>query len=155
MLIEGHGWGTMISPDETGGYYRPIATLLHGILIILFRADPLPLRILSSLLHAGVAFLIGRLLLQWSPRAVYGALLFAVHPALADAFGWISAAPDLMAAGFLLAMLVALERRRASRTALTPATIACRVGISSWMISSVRKCPTAKVTEPSSQSKTE
>ena len=46
-------------------------------------------------------------------------------------------------------------RRRASRTAFTPATMAARVGMSSWTISSVRKRPTVKLTDPSSQSNTE
>ena len=35
--------------------------------------------------------------------------------------------------------------RRASRTAFTPATMAARVGMSSWTISSVRKRPTVKL----------
>jgi tetratricopeptide (TPR) repeat protein len=113
VVFEGHGWGTMNRPEITVAYFRPLANLVHGILLIVFGAHPLPFRILSSLLHAGCALALGLYLRGRHPRAAWGAVVFAVHPITADAFGWVSAAPDLMAAGFLLATLLALERPRA------------------------------------------
>lgn len=103
ILTEGHGWGTFVSPEEGTGYYRPLPGLIHGIMLILFGSNPLPFRLLNAALHAGAALLLGGLLARRSPRAAWGAILFAVHPALADAFGWCSAAPDLMATLLLLA----------------------------------------------------
>lgn len=113
MLIEGHGWGSMTLPEDATVYYRPLATLLHGIFILLFGAHALPFRILSIALHAGTAVLIGTFLAHRGPRAAWGAWIFAVHPALADAYGWIAAMPDLLAAGLVVATLILLDRGRA------------------------------------------
>jgi len=114
VAFEGHGWGTMSRPEAESAYFRPLANLVHGVLVLAAGAKPLPFRILSTLLHAGCALLLALWLRRRHPRAAWGAVLFAVHPVAADAFGWISAAPDLMATGFLLAVLLALDRPRAA-----------------------------------------
>ncbi|MBM3288354.1 MAG: hypothetical protein FJY88_13560, partial [Candidatus Eisenbacteria bacterium] len=108
LLMEGHGWGSIILTEDGSAYYRPLATLLHGLLLLLFGAHPLPFRILSGLLHAGTSVVLALLLRRLSPRAMWGAALFAVHPALADAFGWISATPDLLATGLLIGAMAVL-----------------------------------------------
>jgi protein O-mannosyl-transferase len=112
MLIEGHGWGSMTLPEDATLYYRPLATLLHGLLIFASGAHALPFRLLSIGLHAGTSVLIGIFLARRAPRAAVGALIFAVHPALADAYGWIAAMPDLLAAGLVMATLILVDRGR-------------------------------------------
>lgn len=112
ILTEGHGWGTMVSPEEGTGYYRPVPGLIHGCILILFGANPLPFRLLNLLLHAGTALLLGRLLVRRAPAAAWGACLFAVHPVLADAYGWPSAAPDLLAA---ICLIVSVSLATAAR----------------------------------------
>jgi Flp pilus assembly protein TadD len=118
LLIEGHGWGTMTMPEDATVYYRPLATLLHGIMILIFGPNPLPFRVVSIGLHAASSVLLGLFLARRAPRAAAAALVFAVHPALADAYGWISATPDLLAAGFLISTLVFLDRRRGTLAGL-------------------------------------
>ncbi len=113
VVTEGHGWGTMVVPEEGVGYYRPLPGLIHGILLLLFGANPLPFRLLNMLLHAGATLALARLLARRGQAAAWGACIFAAHPALADAFGWCSAAPDLMAALFVIVSV-------ASATAATP-----------------------------------
>ena len=112
LLVRGHGWGVMVDPNQPSGYFRPLATLVHGLLLILVDARPLAFRLLQTLLHAAAAFLLARWLAARMPRAAWGALLFAVHPVLADAFGWVSALPDLLAGALLFAALVFFDRER-------------------------------------------
>ncbi len=112
VLLEGHGWGSMVTGEGVSAYYRPLATLLQGVLLILFGPNPLPFRILMTILHGGACLTLGLVLRARSPRAAWGAVLFAVHPALADAFGWISANADLLAATLLLASIACIDRPR-------------------------------------------
>jgi len=114
IVLGGHGWGTMEFSEEGSAYYRPVSNLLHGCLVILFGARPLPYRILSTILHAGSTLALAFFLRRRHPAAVWGAMLFAAHPILAEAFGWISAAPDILAGGFLFATLLCLETARPS-----------------------------------------
>lgn len=122
LLVHGHGWGVMVDPEQPSGYFRPLAALLHGLVLIVAGARPWGFRLLQSLLFAASAFLLARWLTgrsasdragsgeRMAPSAAWGALLFAAHPALADAFGWVSAMPDLLAAALLFATLLCLDR---------------------------------------------
>ncbi|MFB3907941.1 MAG: tetratricopeptide repeat protein [Candidatus Eisenbacteria bacterium] len=107
LLLKGHGWGTMLPPDEGGTYWRPLPALLHGLLLLAIGPHAMPFRILSAAAHAGTSLLLGLWLRRLSPKAAWGAVLFALHPALADAFAWISAFPDLLATGFVIGALMA------------------------------------------------
>jgi len=121
LLTHGHGWGVMVDPEQPSGYFRPLAALLHGLLLIVVDARPWVFRLLQSLLFAASAFLLARWLAGSSTKeragsgtradpAAWGALLYAAHPALADAFGWVSAMPDLLAAALLFATLLCRDR---------------------------------------------
>lgn len=110
LLLEKHGFGSMvIGAGESGSYYRPLAALLHGLLLVSFDATALAFRLLSSAFHAGTAGLLALLLARRAgARAAWAACLFAVHPALADAWGWISALPDLLVGFWLLCAFLLL-----------------------------------------------
>lgn len=105
LLVEPHGYGTMIPEGAGGGYYRPLATLLHGALLLALGARPFAFRLLAVMLHAGACFALAAWIRRLRPAAAWGALFLAVTPQAAEAFGWISATPDLLAAlGVLLAI---------------------------------------------------
>ncbi|MHC5021684.1 MAG: hypothetical protein ACYTGX_16560, partial [Planctomycetota bacterium] len=84
--------------------WRPVAVGLQLLQRVCIGANPAA-HAVSVALHAGVAWLLARLLidLQLPVRAAAaGAALFAVHPALAEAVVQVSFAEDLWAALFLL-----------------------------------------------------
>jgi protein O-mannosyl-transferase len=112
VLLEGHGWGSMVTGEGASAYFRPLAALLQSLILILFGPNPLPFRILMAILHGGTCLALGFVLRARNPRAAWGAVLFSVHPALADAFGWISASADLLAAALLLASIACIDRPR-------------------------------------------
>jgi len=105
LLVEPHGYATMIPEGTPGGYYRPLATLLHGVMLLTLGPHPLAFRILSVLLHAGCCYTLAAWLRRLQPSAAWSSLFLAVSPQAAEAFGWVSATPDLLAAlGLLLAL---------------------------------------------------
>ena len=112
VLTQGHGWGSMVGPEGASAYYRPLAALVQGALLVLFGPNPLPFRILMAVLHGSASLALALALRARHPRAAWGGVLFAVHPALADAFGWISAGADLLAALFLFATIGSIDRPR-------------------------------------------
>jgi len=92
--------------------YRPIRTLLFAIEWAIFGARAPGFRVVSALMHAGVAIL----LLLWMRRlglpdgaATIAAALFAVHPVAVEAVAWISIQGDLLMAGAMIGSMMLLE----------------------------------------------
>lgn len=115
LLVERHGWGSMLADvgsPEDGGYWRPLATLIHSLLLVAFGPRAPLFHALGALAQAATVWLLTRWLSLRLPSAaaLVGGLLFALHPALVDAWAWNSALPDLLAAVGALACLQAAER---------------------------------------------
>lgn len=91
--------------------YRPVVTLTHWFDR---RWGPAGGHILNLCLHAAVGmmlFVVGRVLLE--PRAaLWGSVLFLVHPAYSEAVYAITYREDLLCAFFLLTTLWGLHHRR-------------------------------------------
>lgn len=89
-------------------YYRPMFGLLDLVVARVFGLWPAAFHAASVALHAGVSLLvaaIARRLVQEDGReaaALAAGLLFAVHPAHAEAVAWIAGQADLLAALFSL-----------------------------------------------------
>ncbi|MBK8231955.1 MAG: hypothetical protein IPK72_15540 [Candidatus Eisenbacteria bacterium] len=119
LLAERHGFGSMVTTDDGGsGYYRPLATLLHGLLLVTVGAKPFLFHLLSVSLHAGASAALALWLRRWRRNAAAAALLLSVHPVAADTAAWISATPDLLAALCVFLGLAAFDRRRYWRAGL-------------------------------------
>jgi hypothetical protein len=110
-----------IEPDV----YRPLRTLHFAIDRALFGLAPTGWHVVSMLVHALVAVLVWVLLLRvvapgagraGAAAALFGALLFAVHPVTAEAVAWVSSRGDLLAMLLVLAGLEVLRRPGAGRT---------------------------------------
>ncbi len=100
-------WREAVGLGDTGAaYYRPVATTL---LAVLGRVSISSIHGMTGLLHGASAALLcilgGR-----TPVAMFGALVFAVHPIGWEVLGWASALPDALAVTLGLAMLVAAGR---------------------------------------------
>jgi len=121
-------WASDLFPDLASGYYRPLQTLTYWIDYQLWAISPAGYHLTSTLLHAGVAVLLYRLVdrLLGAPRAaLLAALLFAVHPLHTEAVTYVSGRSDPLSALFLLAALVLfLEGERTRLTWWRAASLA-------------------------------
>lgn len=102
-------WSADLFPDLASRYYRPLQTLTYWIDYQLWALAPLGYHLTNTLLHAGVALLLYRLVsvLLRAPRAaLVAALLFAVHPIHTEAVTYVSGRSDPLSALCLLASLV-------------------------------------------------
>ena len=120
-VVAGEQWGRIVLSPYHAGPMQPVPTGLYRPLTILtLTVDhhtgggaPLPFHAGNLLLHAGVALLV--LALGWrlalpSPAPLLGALLFAVHPAPAEAVASVAGRADLLPAAAALAALLCVGR---------------------------------------------
>lgn len=102
--------------DPAHAYYRPLVTLSYGLDAQWSGARPFGYHLTNLALHAIASSLLFALLLRFAlPPAVaaLGAIVFAVHPALAAAVAWIPGRNDSLLAALSLAAWLFLLRDRA------------------------------------------
>ncbi len=88
------GWGMETTNAQERAlntrYYRPVATTLGALEYTLFGLHPAGYHLTSMLLHAATAALVALLLWQLTGgaalAALFGGVLFAIHPAQSEAF---------------------------------------------------------------------
>ena len=107
-------WGFNREQGPLGSnYYRPVFGAFDSLLAHVYGLDPTAFHAASVALHLAVCLLVagGASRLMRSPAAALAAgLLFAVHPAHAEAVAWAGGQPDLLAAVFaLVAVLTYLK----------------------------------------------
>ena len=104
-------WGFNREQGPLGSnYYRPAFGAFDSLLARLYGLDATAFHAASVGLHLGVCLLVaaGASRLTRSPAAALAAgLLFAVHPAHAEAVAWVGGQPDLLAAVFALTAVLA------------------------------------------------
>lgn len=99
-------------------YFRPLGILVLGVEARLFALAPWGFHLVSLLLHGLAAWLVARIALRmregapkaerwWHDGALVGALMYALHPALAEGSCFVSAQFDALLTVFLLAALLA------------------------------------------------
>ncbi len=102
--------------DYNRKIYRPVRSALFALLYRLFGDNSVPFHLLNLLLHVGctlLVFSVARTLLSRFKVAFLAALIFAVHPAHAEAVTWISSLGDVLSAFlFLLALRLYLVPSR-------------------------------------------
>ncbi len=113
--------------------WRPVATAVHLVEFAVSGGSAPALHAASVAVHALCAGLLARLLLSTGlpiGASLFGAALFAVHPALAEAVVLASFREDLLATAFLLggALLVARGPGRAGRATALGALTALALG---------------------------
>lgn len=108
-ILASHVWGFSALHEPV--YYRPAMHLLNLAVFQLAGPRPWAFHVVSVALHAAVAVVACRLTLQLlggeraagaRRGALIGGLLFAVHPANAEAVAWVGALPDQLCALFAL-----------------------------------------------------
>ena len=102
--------------DPAHAYYRPLVTVSYGLDAQWSGARPLGYHVTNIALHAVATVLFLAVLRRFAlPPAVaaLGALVFAVHPALAAAVAWIPGRNDSLLAVFSLAAWLMFLRDRA------------------------------------------
>jgi tetratricopeptide (TPR) repeat protein len=120
-VVAGEAWSRVFqSPYHVGplqtvptGLYRPLTILTLVADHAIGGGAPWSFHLGNLLLHAGVALLVlalGRRLALPPPAPLLGALLFAVHPAHAEAVASVAGRADLLAAGAALGALLFLGR---------------------------------------------
>ena len=112
-------------------YYRPLVTASYAIDAAFSGSRPVGYHLTNVLLAALGAALLFRLLLAAGAGArvaLFGGLVYAVHPALASTVAWIPGRPDAMLVVFALAAWLLLGR------ALEPGRWASRIGhLVAWL----------------------
>jgi len=111
------------------GQYRPLRAITFALQWAIWGQDPVAFHAFNLLLHLANVCLVYGLLVRLSRRrdvAWLGALLWALHPALTEAVGWVKNRSELLSLFFgLLAFLSylrwreALSRRSASLNAVS------------------------------------
>ncbi|HEV7785636.1 MAG TPA: tetratricopeptide repeat protein, partial [Thermoanaerobaculia bacterium] len=107
-------WGFNREQGPLGSnYYRPVFGAFDSLLAHIYGLDPTAFHGASVLLHLAVCLLVAlgasRLLRGdgATAAALAAGLLFAVHPAHAEAVAWVGGQPDLLAALFALTAVLA------------------------------------------------
>jgi tetratricopeptide (TPR) repeat protein len=99
--------------------YRPIVTLSYFVDCFIWGKSATGFHLTNVLLHlvnAALVFALLRQLLGASPFALYGALVFSLHPVTTEAVNLVSYREDLLATVFFLGALLAyMQARRAQR----------------------------------------
>jgi len=100
---------------EPSNYYRPVFGMFYSLLARTFGLEPAAFHAASILLHAAVCLLVAlgaRRLVGTGSAGLAAGLLFAVHPAHAEAVAWVGGQADLLMALFaLLALLAYLQAK--------------------------------------------
>jgi len=94
------------SSGRDHAYYRPLVTATYALDAQWTGARPLGYRLTNLVLHAlaaGLLFVLLRRLGHRDGVALFGGLLFAVHPALTEAVAWIPGRNDSLVTVFALA----------------------------------------------------
>ena len=89
-------------------YYRPIFTLSLALDYFIWGLNPSGYHITNIFLHAlasALFYILALRILNKELAAVFGALIFAVHPVHAEAIAWISGRNEPLAALFMFASL--------------------------------------------------
>ena len=126
-------------------YYRPAFGAFDSLLARLYGPDPTAFHAASVALHLAVCLLVAlvaRRLIRGegeNAAALVAGLLFAVHPAHAEAVAWVGGQPDLLAALFaLIAVLAWLARRNAlGAVAYLLACLAKETGVATLLVLAV------------------
>jgi tetratricopeptide (TPR) repeat protein len=111
-----------LSPTDWGGIYRPLRTLDFAVDWALSGGSPFLFHLRSVLYHVlGTLLLLG-ILLELAPGrpwpAVWGALLFGLHPVHVESVAWITSRADVMLLPFFLLALWLYLRGRPLAAAL-------------------------------------
>lgn len=112
-------WGFNREQGPLGSnYYRPVFGAFDSLLAHIYGLDPTAFHAASVALHLAVCLLVAsgaRRFVQGKgagAAALAAGLLFAVHPAHAEAVAWVGGQPDLLAAVFaLIAVLAYLKAK--------------------------------------------
>ena len=95
--------------ERPWNYYRPIQMLIYFIDAQVFGRNPFGFHLTNVLIHS-VATAAGFLLLKrftGARRALFAALLFAIHPAHVESVAWISGSTDVNCAVLIFLCLLA------------------------------------------------
>jgi protein O-mannosyl-transferase len=118
-------------------YYRPVVNASFAFDAQLSGNSPVGYRVTNLVLHAMAACLLLLLLLQLGHGggiALFGALLFAVHPALTEAVAWIPGRNDsLLSVWLLAAWLLVMPARDRGRWGLRAGHLAA------WLLALLSK----------------
>ncbi len=118
----GAGAADDYSRDINVSYWRPVVAMSYGLDYAIWGLQPGGFHLTNNLLHAGVSALVVLLLfgLVGGVGALFGGLVFALHPVHTEAVDLVSYRTELMAALFAVSALVvhlraesATARRRA------------------------------------------
>lgn len=108
-------------PQYSPDYYRPITTASFLLDKAVGGASPFVFHLSVVLAHAATSALLCLLALQLFERdatgtaaALFAGLLFAVHPIHTESVAWAAGRSDVMATGFLLAVLCVRSSRTSS-----------------------------------------
>ncbi|HEX8791032.1 MAG TPA: tetratricopeptide repeat protein [Polyangiaceae bacterium] len=103
--------------DAAHGYWRPLVTWTYALDAMLGGARPLAYHATNVALHAAACVVLWRLLLAFDlgpGPALAGALVFAVHPALASAVAWVPGRNDALLGLLVFGAWLAFARRRSA-----------------------------------------
>jgi hypothetical protein len=95
---------------EGGGtYYRPFTILTYAMDFALSGLDPYAFHLTNLLLHTGTTLLVlqlGRRLIRSERAALFGAILFAVHPVHTEAVSSVAGRSDILVGLFFVSTLL-------------------------------------------------
>jgi hypothetical protein len=109
----------VVYSDDIASYYRPLNRLVYMVEYHLYGLHPFGYHLLSLLIHLGnvlLLFVFGKKIFETTTTAFIAALLFAVHPANAEAINFISARNNLFATFFVLVAAVLFHTGRERHT---------------------------------------
>lgn len=122
----------VVFTDDVASYYRPLNRLLYAIEYHLYGLNPFGYHLLSLLLHLGnviLLFSFGKKVFPSGTAAFVAALIFAVHPANAEAVNFISGRNNLSATFFILGTLllfhIGRERKNTTLTLMSILSFLC------------------------------
>ena len=93
-------------------FFRPVSMFFWWLGVLLWDGEAVGYHLLSMVLHAAnvcLVYTLGRRLTGSLKAALFGSLLFAVHPLRVEPVVWIAARPDLLCAMFCLLSLLLLD----------------------------------------------
>jgi tetratricopeptide (TPR) repeat protein len=117
--------------SEHLGYYRPIVLVSFWLDTLAASVLPWSLHATNVILHAAnsaLVFMMFRELLPSRAAAVWGAVLFALHPVHTESVAFLSGRTDLWAAFFVLTAAVLWTRERSERRMPRPLAVAAGGG---------------------------
>ncbi len=107
---------------QPSNYYRPVQMVLYFVDAQLFGRHPFAFHLTNVVMHALVAALVFLLLhrITGPTRALFAALLFAVHPVHVESVAWIAGSTDVNCALLVLLTLLTWQRAGAAAAAGGP-----------------------------------